>query len=94
MEIRSCADELDLQRYGIQPGKCVDDELISGVFGLNLEVKKDSCQRNKCLCAVSKDIGTYESCPFGCIYCYAATSFERARANYQRHDPGAPSIVG
>ena len=94
MEIRSCADELDLQQYGIQPGKCVDDELISQLFGLNLKVKKDSCQRENCLCAVSKDVGMYDSCLFGCIYCYAATSFERARANYQMHDPGTPSIVG
>jgi DNA repair photolyase len=94
MEIRSCADELDLQQYGIQPGKCVDDELISRVFGLNLEVRKDSCQRKNCGCAVSKDIGMYDSCLFGCTYCYAATSFERARTNYQMHDPEAPSILG
>lgn len=93
MEIRSCADELDLQQYGIQPGKCVDDELISRVFRLNLEVRRDSCQRKNCGCMVSKDIGMYDSCPLGCIYCYATTSFERSLANYRMHDPEAPSLL-
>jgi hypothetical protein len=94
MEIRSCADELDLQQYGIQPGKCVDDELISRVFGLDMEVKKDSCQRKNCSCVVSKDIGMYDSCLFGCTYCYATTSFERAKANHRMHNPEAPSLLG
>ncbi|MHC1744520.1 MAG: DUF1848 family protein [Syntrophobacteraceae bacterium] len=37
MVLQSCADELDLQRFGIPPGKCVDDALISRVFGLDLK---------------------------------------------------------
>jgi hypothetical protein len=34
IQIRTCADELNLQQYGILPGKCVDDELITKVFGV------------------------------------------------------------
>lgn len=94
MKIQSCADELDLQRFGILPGKCVDEVLISGVFGLDLEAKKDSCQRKNCGCVPSKDIGMYDSCLFGCIYCYATSSFERAKANHRMHDPGSPSLLG
>lgn len=93
MEIRSCADELDLRRFGIEPGKCIDDEFISRVFGLNVGNKKDCFQRKNCGCVASKDIGVYDSCLFGCAYCYATTSFERARANFARHDPEAPSIL-
>ncbi len=93
MEIQSCADELDLQRYGISPGKCVNEELLSNEFGLRLEVAKDACQRKKCNCAASKDIGMYDSCLFGCVYCYATTSFERARENYRRHDKESPSLL-
>lgn len=93
IQIRSCADECNLQQYGILPGKCVDDELISKVFGLKLEAKKDSCQRKHCGCIESKDIGMYESCPSGCLYCYATTSFERTIANYRQHDPHAPSLI-
>ena len=91
MVIQSCADELNLP--GIIPGKCVDGELISKVFGLNPELKKDSCQRNQCGCVESKDIGMYESCPCGCVYCYATTSIERAIANYRMHDPRSSSLI-
>ena len=93
MELQSCADELDLQRYGIRPGKCVDDALMWRAFGLEVEAAKDSCQRKPCGCVSSKDIGMYDSCLFGCVYCYAVTSFERARMNHRRHDPTSESLL-
>jgi hypothetical protein len=92
MEIQSCAEEFDLRPYGIRPGKCVDDEYIQRVFGLEVTHSKDPSQRKACGCVISKDIGMYDSCLFGCRYCYATTSFERARANYRRHDPDGPAI--
>ncbi len=42
MEIVSCAEELDLLPYGIQPGKCVDDEYIARTFGLRLDGEEGS----------------------------------------------------
>lgn len=90
MEIQSCAN--DLLAWGISPGKCIDERILS-LWGQEIEVGKDACQREHCRCAASKDIGMYESCPSGCVYCYATTSFERARANYRMHDPGCPSLL-
>ena len=94
MELLSCAEEIDLQRFGIQPGKCVDDKHISNVFGINVNDKKDPSQRKACGCVISKDIGMYDTCLFGCQYCYATTSFERAKNNYKKHDCASPSLVG
>ncbi len=94
MEIVSCAEKIDLQPYGIQPGKCVDDEYIAKTFGINVTDKKDPSQREACGCVVSKDVGMYDSCLYGCRYCYAVSSFERARANYEEHDPSSPSLIG
>lgn len=94
MHIQSCAEDLDLTIYGIQPGKCIDDRYISTTFGLEVDHRKDPGQRKACGCVVSKDIGIYDSCLFGCPNCYATGSFERARQNHARHDPESPSLVG
>ncbi|MBA7689955.1 hypothetical protein ES703_98474 [subsurface metagenome] len=94
MEIVTCAEEPDLQIYGIRPGKCVDDKHIQRIFGLDGTHKKDPSQRKSCGCVVSKDIGIYDSCLFGCVYCYATSSFERAKVNHGQHEPISPSLIG
>jgi hypothetical protein len=94
LSIHSCAEELDLTVYGIQPGKCIDDQYIEATFGLQVDHRKDPGQRKACGCVVSKDIGIYDSCLFGCPYCYATGSFERARQNHAQHDPASPSLLG
>ena len=93
MEIQSCAEELDLARYGIAPGKCIDDAYIEKVFGLRLNVKKDPSQRAACGCVASRDIGMYDSCLFGCAYCYATSSFARAAVNHAAHDPAGEALI-
>lgn len=92
MEIVSCAEKWNLQPHGIRPGKCIDDELIKHVFGLDVTHTKDTGQRKACGCVTSKDIGMYDSCLFGCSYCYATGSFARARMNYHSHNPDTPSL--
>jgi hypothetical protein len=74
MEMRSCAEE-DLSGLGIKPGACIDGELIreftAGKASLSQIKTKDKNQRRNCLCVSSVDIGSYGSCPAGCVYCYA-----------------------
>jgi hypothetical protein len=94
MDITSCAEEIDLSRHGIRPGKCVDDELIADAFGIDVPTKKDPSQRKACGCVVSRDIGMYDSCVFGCPYCYATGSLDRAEKNHREHDPQSPSLLG
>ncbi|MEW6525992.1 MAG: DUF1848 domain-containing protein [Spirochaetota bacterium] len=69
MQIQSCCS--NLTEYGIAYGACIDGNLINSVFGLDLNPGKDPYQRNNCLCSKSVDIGSYNTCKFGCIYCYA-----------------------
>jgi len=93
MALSICAQDRDLTEYGILPGKCIDDHLIEEVFGLEVNHTKDPSQRKACGCVISKDIGMYDTCLYGCAYCYATTSFDKAKENYRKHDPDAPSLI-
>lgn len=93
MELFSCAEECDLTMHGIRDGKCIDESHLREVFGLDMSSKKDPGQRPNCACVVSKDIGIYDTCLFGCQYCYATTSFATAEDNYRRHDPKSASLL-
>lgn len=92
MEMFSCASGQDFSEFGINASKCIDGDLVSKLFGTRISLAKDPFQRKECGCVVSRDIGVYDTCLFGCSYCYATSSFARAKGNYARHDPQSPSI--
>lgn len=92
MRISACASARDLTPLGIEAGRCIDAEALSRAFGIELAPSKDSSQRRACGCTVSRDIGAYDTCVFGCVYCYATNSRARARANRHRHDPDSESL--
>jgi len=75
IEMRSCAEKDDLSSLGIKPGSCIDGSLISEISGSlkwsSSSDTKDKNQRPYCQCVPSVDIGSYGSCPAGCVYCYA-----------------------
>ncbi len=93
MQLFSCAMEQDFSPFGITPSRCIDSRLISTLFDIRPTAAKDPCQRKECGCAASRDIGIYDTCLFGCTYCYATSSFQRAMENHSRHDPQNPSLI-
>ncbi len=93
MNIYSCAEILDLAKVEIARGQCISDELLSSLFGITVSGEKDKYQRKACRCVGSKDIGRYDTCVHGCVYCYANASREAARRNHAAHDPQGAAIV-
>lgn len=81
MQLCTCAERIDLAKFGIEHNHCIDADLISRLapedpalqmwlFGAS----KDKGQRPACGCILSKDIGQYNTCTHGCLYCYATST--------------------
>ena len=89
--LATCAERIDLSEYGIEHNRCIDPELVSRLApddailqNFLYNAKTDTGQRRACGCILSKDIGAYNTCPHGCLYCYANTSSASAFANHKK----------
>ena len=71
IKIESCCEEIDLSDIGIEHGHCINADLINRISPLQYNFKKDKSQRQACGCIESIDVGSYNTCKNGCIYCYA-----------------------
>jgi len=72
LRIRACCESRSLALYGIEPASCIERELIERICGRKVPAKPDRNQRPGCGCVSSVDIGTYNTCGHGCVYCYAS----------------------
>lgn len=100
--LATCAEFIDLSEYGIEHNRCIDPGLISRLApddsvlqNFLYNARADSGQRTSCGCILSKDIGAYNTCAHGCLYCYANTSPASAFENYKRAiaNPHIDSII-
>lgn len=94
LEIETCAEAIDLEKYGIKHSRCVDDRLLSRISGYSLNVGKDKNQRLECGCVSSIDIGEYNTCKNGCLYCYANFNPTNVINNRKMHDWESPLLIG
>jgi len=69
----------------IKKAHCVDGEILEQLYpGCHKGSEKPT--RKECGCTESTDIGKYDTCPHGCIYCYANINKERAVKLHREHD--------
>ncbi|WPZ35549.1 DUF1848 domain-containing protein [Thalassobaculum sp. OXR-137] len=76
----------DLLSDAIEPAACIDMRRLSDIAGREI-AGREKGNRPGCACAESRDIGAYDTCPHGCLYCYAVGRPETAKRKLRAHDP-------
>ena len=94
LTIDTCAEDIDLEQFGIEHARCIDERLLGKLLGCSLNIDKDKNQRLECGCVASVDIGMYNTCRNGCRYCYANYSRGAVDGNFSKHNPNSPLLSG
>jgi hypothetical protein len=76
----------------LRPAACIDATRFSRVAGRDMTARRAN-GRPGCQCVQSKDIGAYDTCPHGCVYCYAVQRPEIAKRRYRDHDPDDAFLI-
>ncbi|HXP97944.1 MAG TPA: DUF1848 domain-containing protein [Telmatospirillum sp.] len=88
----SLCTQPELESETAAGARCIDSRRLADVAGRPIHAKIKG-NRPGCLCAESRDIGAYDSCPQGCAYCYAVGSRESAKDRLRQHDPNGEFLI-
>ena len=92
MRLSLCSQK-ELLAPGVHEARCADADRLADIAGRPILARLRG-NRPPCGCFETRDIGDYDTCPHGCVYCYAVRSPELAVERFRRHDPNSEFLYG
>jgi hypothetical protein len=89
MTLYACC-QANLLNERVHQAHCVDADLLAELFPDRPLSRIARPTREQCGCFASRDIGVYDTCPFGCLYCYANAGQTLTQLD---HDPHSLMLI-
>ena len=94
IRIKTCVEGTELDKFSIDSSGCMTKEVIERAINKNLNIPKQKARNGECYCLLNNDIGEYNTCGHGCLYCYANSNKRLVKRNLKLHDPKSPILIG
>lgn len=94
LQIHLCCEDAGLVRENVDADGCMSKAVLEKALGCKLDVPKKKTARKECSCLLGADIGAYNTCGHGCLYCYANYDRKTVAANRKMHHADSPLLIG